>query len=164
MKSLLLSYAQYNVWANDLLLQAIRPLTTEKLTQEVASSFPSLRQTLLHVMDAESIWWQRLQLQEKVIRPSESFAGDTEALALAIRKLDQQWLDFVHKSGEHVLTHEFIYLDWKRQQHKSVTAQMLLHVFNHNTFHRGQLVTMLRQLGETAIPATDYILWTRLKK
>jgi uncharacterized damage-inducible protein DinB len=40
---------------------------------------------------------------------------------------------------------------------------MLLHLFNHNTYHRGQLVTMLRQLGMDKIPATDFIVWSRKK-
>jgi uncharacterized damage-inducible protein DinB len=40
---------------------------------------------------------------------------------------------------------------------------MLLHVFNHGTYHRGQLVTMLRQLGIENIPATDFIVWSREK-
>jgi uncharacterized damage-inducible protein DinB len=41
---------------------------------------------------------------------------------------------------------------------------MLLHVFNHSNFHRGQLVTILRQLGEEKIPQTDYIHYSRSRK
>jgi uncharacterized damage-inducible protein DinB len=37
-----------------------------------------------------------------------------------------------------------------------------MHIFNHNTYHNGQLVTMLRALGVVTIPATDFIVWTRL--
>ncbi|RYY39210.1 MAG: DUF1572 domain-containing protein [Chitinophagaceae bacterium] len=164
MKELLVSYAQYNAWANEQLLPVLRPLPAAQLESQLASSFPSLRQTILHMADASSIWWQRLQLQEKILRPSDSFDGDTEALLQLVTKLDQQWLKFVQKAGEHVLTHEFIYVDLKKQSHKSVTAQVLQHLFNHNTYHRGQLVTMLRQLGVTSIPATDYIMWTRTRK
>ena len=163
MKELLLSYAQFNAWADDALLQTIRTLSPEQVEQELTSSFPSVRRTLLHLLDAASIWWQRLQLQEKILRPSDSFGGDTEALALAIKKIDQQWIEFVQRSQEHVFQHEFIYHDLRGTQHKSVTGHMLQHVFNHGTYHRGQLVTMLRQLGVTTIPNTDYIAWTRKK-
>ncbi|GAB4091181.1 DinB family protein [Flaviaesturariibacter terrae] len=164
MKELLLSYARYHAWANDQLLQVMQSMPEEQWTREVPSSFPSLRKTLLHVLDAESIWWQRMQLQEKIVRPSDNFGGDGVAIAQALRKTDQQWLEFVQKAGEHVFTHEFIYADLRKQQQKSMVSNVLLHLFNHGTYHRGQVVTMLRQLGVTTIPATDYILWTRLKK
>jgi uncharacterized damage-inducible protein DinB len=36
-------------------------------------------------------------------------------------------------------------------------------VFNHATYHRGQLVTMLRQIGAEKIPATDFAAFVRLK-
>lgn len=163
MKELLLSYARFNAWANEQLLQAVLTLPEEQWSREVPSSFPSLRKTLLHVIDSESIWWQRIQLQEKIVRPSDSFGGDGAAIAQALRRIDQQWLDFVQKSGEHMFSHEFIYFDLRKQQQKSRVSDVLLHLFNHGTYHRGQLVTMLRQLGVTTIPATDYILWTRRK-
>jgi uncharacterized damage-inducible protein DinB len=163
MKELLLSYAAYNAWANGLLLDVIRVLPEETQRKEVVSSFPSLRATLLHLMDAESMWWQRLQLQEKVTRPSETFEGDGRMLAAAIQQLDQQWLEYVTRSGEHVLEHVFHYQNTKREQFKQPVWQMLQHLFNHSTYHRGQLVTMLRQVGVEKIPGTDYIAFTRKK-
>jgi uncharacterized damage-inducible protein DinB len=163
MKELLLSYAAYNAWANDLLLGTIGALPEAAQRREVVSSFPSLRATMLHMLDAESMWWQRVHLQEKVTRPSETFEGDGAALSTALRKLDGQWLDFVARSGEHVFTHVFHYQNTKREQFKQPVCQVLQHLFNHNTYHRGQLVTMLRQLGVEKIPGTDYILFTRKK-
>jgi uncharacterized damage-inducible protein DinB len=163
MKELLLSYAAYNAWANGLLLDVIRVLPEETQRKEVVSSFPSLRATMLHLMDAESMWWQRLQLQEKVTRPSETFEGDGRMLAAAIQQLDQQWLEYVTRSGEHVLEHVFHYQNTKREQFKQPVWQMLQHLFNHSTYHRGQLVTMLRQVGVEKIPGTDYIAFTRKK-
>ncbi len=57
----------------------------------------------------------------------------------------------------------FDYENSKGEQFKQPIFQMLLHVFNHGTYHRGQLVTMLRQLGVENIPATDFIVWSREK-
>lgn len=164
MKELLLSYAHYNAWANDTLLQPVRLLSDAQLDQELVSSFPSIRRTLLHLLDAAGIWWQRVQLQEKITRPSEHFTGDGAALVQAIQKIDQQWLELVQRSNEHVFHHEFIYKDFRGVQHKSETGHVLQHLFNHAAYHRGQLVTMLRQVGVTTIPNTDYIGWTWLKK
>ncbi|RYY99176.1 MAG: hypothetical protein EOO11_05835 [Chitinophagaceae bacterium] len=163
MKDLLLPYASFHAWANGLLLDALRPLPPATLDQEIVSSFPSLRRTVLHMLDAESIWWQRLQLQERIVRPSEVFEGDFNALAGSLQGLDQQWLQWVQKATAPQLVHEFIYLDLKRQPQKSMVAHVLQHLFNHGTYHRGQLVTMMRQAGATTIPNTDFIAWTRKK-
>lgn len=164
MKELLLSYAAFNAWANDQLLQTIAATTPAQQEQELVSSFPTIRRTVLHLLDSNSIWWQRIQLQEKIIRPSDAFEGDFAALAKALRAVDNQWLEYVQRAQEHLFTHEFLYYDLKRQPQKSQVAQVLLHLFNHGTYHRGQLVTMLRQVGVEKIPGTDFILWSRKNK
>ncbi|GAA4333897.1 DinB family protein [Flaviaesturariibacter amylovorans] len=161
MKELLLSYAGFNAWANGLLLDVLRPLPAELLDRELPSSFPSLRRTVLHLLDAESIWWQRLQLQERIVRPSETFEGDFDSLADALQSVDQQWLQWVQKANAHQLMHEFIYRDLRGQSQKSMVAYVLQHLINHGTYHRGQLVTLLRQVGVTTVPSTDFIAWTR---
>ncbi|TCJ17854.1 hypothetical protein EPD60_06625 [Flaviaesturariibacter flavus] len=160
MKELLLSYAAYNAWADEQLLQTIATLTPEQQEQELVSSFPTIRRTVLHLCDAAGIWWQRIQLQEKIVRPSDNFAGDFTALAALLRRLDAQWLDYVQRAPQHLFTHEFIYRDGKGVQHKSPTWEVLHHIFNHGTYHRGQLVTMLRQVGCTQVPGLDFVLWS----
>ncbi|MGZ3844574.1 MAG: DinB family protein, partial [Flavisolibacter sp.] len=59
--------------------------------------------------------------------------------------------------------HVFQYQNTKKEQFKQPIYQMLLHAFNHGTYHRGQLVNMLRQLGVDKIPGTDFIAWSRRK-
>jgi uncharacterized damage-inducible protein DinB len=41
--------------------------------------------------------------------------------------------------------------------------QVVMQVMNHGTYHRGQIVNMLRQVGQQKIPGTDFILWCRKK-
>jgi uncharacterized damage-inducible protein DinB len=74
---------------------------------------------------------------------------------------NRQWTVWISNSQEHMFQHEFIYLNLKKEQFKQPVYQVLVHVFNHGTYHRGQLVTMLRQLGIEKIPQTDYIVWSR---
>ena len=66
MKELLRQFAAYNTWANQRLCELVLTQPEEVLKQEVVSSFSSLYLTLLHMWDAESIWWQRIRLQEVV--------------------------------------------------------------------------------------------------
>jgi uncharacterized damage-inducible protein DinB len=71
MKQLLHQLSLYNIWANKLLVEKLNELAEEQLNKEVASSFSSLYQTVLHMMDVESVWWQRIQLAERVEWPAK---------------------------------------------------------------------------------------------
>lgn len=161
MKELLLQYSAYHLWANGLLLQLINTLPEATHMAETKSSFPSLHQTVLHLWDAESIWWQRLKLQERIVPPSENFNGTTKEATLQLQQIDRQWYQWVNGAQEHVLQHVFQYQNTKRESFKQPVYQMLLHLFNHGTYHRGQMVDQLRQVGITKIPATDFIVWSR---
>ena len=164
MKELLKQYAGYNTWATQKLVDVIISLAEEKHTTEIPSSFNSLYKTILHMWDAESIWWQRMKLQERITIPAESFQGDMKQLSSNLRQQDRDWLEWISGAQEHHLQHVFQYQNSKKEQFKQPLYQMLLHLFNHGTYHRGQLVTMLRQVGLEKIPETDFIVWSRQKK
>jgi uncharacterized damage-inducible protein DinB len=161
MKELLLQYAAYNIWANGLITDSISNLDAETQNKEVPSSFPSLFKTVIHMWDAESIWWQRMKLQERIIRPSDNFAGDFNDLSQQLLHQNKQWHDWINNAQEHMLQHVFMYQNSKREQFKQPLFQMLLHIFNHGSYHRGQIVTIMRQLTLTKIPSTDFIVWSR---
>lgn len=161
MKEIILQYAAYHVWANGLLLNTIQTLSDEQQQAEVRSSFSSVYKTVLHLLDAESIWWQRLKLLEKIERPSESFSGDMQELINLLKQQNRLWQEWVAGANEPALQHEFIYYTMQKERFKQPVYQMLLHLFNHGTYHRGQLVTMLRELGVEKIPPTDFIVWSR---
>jgi len=161
MKEILIQLSAYHIWANQLLLNTIEQLPEEKQKQEVSSSFNSLYKTVLHMWSAESIWWQRMKLLERINIPAETFNGDMKELAMSLLQQDRQWNEWISNAQEHHLEHVFQYQNLKGEQFKQPIYQMLLHLFNHGTYHRGQLVTILRQLGVEKIPATDFIVWSR---
>lgn len=164
MKELLLQYASYNTWANRRLTGCICALPDELQVIEVPSSFNSLYRTLLHMWNAESIWWQRIKMQEIVTPPDTNFTGTTAGLASALLQQDKTWEAWVDSATPAAIAHVFYYQNTKREQFRQPVYEVLLHLFNHNTYHRGQSVTILRALGIENIPATDFILWSRGKK
>ncbi len=164
MKELLSQYASYNLWANNELLKQVLTLTDQQQQQEIESSFPSIRLTVFHIWDAESIWWQRLKLQEQIIRPSGSTNMPMTEIANGWQQQSKTWTDWIANANDPQLDHVFAYQNSKREQFKQPVYQMLLHLFNHGTYHRGQLITMLRQVGANKITSTDFILWSRNKK
>lgn len=164
MKELLKQYASYNVWAYRKLTEPALSLPQEKQRAEVPSSFSSLLKTVLHCWDAESIWWQRMKLQEKLVIPGEHFQGSLQDAVSGLLNQARQWEEWVHGATDMALEHVFHYQNTRREQFKQPVYQVLQHVFNHGTYHRGQMVNILRQLGFEKIPATDFIVFTRIKK
>jgi len=163
MKQLLQQSAAYTIWANQLIFDCIGTLSEEQIKQEITSSFPSLSKTILHMWDAEVIWWQRLKLVEKIERPGEGFTGNFQELVKLVNQQSKIWKEWVDNATETQLQHVFFYRNTKREEFKQPVYEMLLHLMNHGTYHRGQLVTMLRQLGVEKIPSTDFSTFCRKK-
>ncbi|MGZ5254913.1 MAG: DinB family protein [Flavitalea sp.] len=164
MKEILEQLAAYNVWATTRLVDVIKSLPGEDQTRELTASFPSLYLTLLHMWDAESIWWQRMKLSEHVVAPSVNFKGSTMDVSAALIHQGELWKSWIGNSRNASFEHEFIYYNLRKERFKQPIYEMLIHLFNHGTYHRGQLVCMLRELGIKEIPATDLIVFQRKKK
>ncbi len=163
MKQLLQQYAAYNIWANHKIIDCINNLSNDQINREIISSFSSVYKTVLHMLDAESMWWQRIKLAEHIERPSESFTGSFAELSKKLDMQSRQWEEWVIHANDNQLNHVFAYQNSKKEHFKQPVYEMLLHLFNHGTYHRGQLVTMLRQLGVEKIPPTDFIVFCRKK-
>ena len=163
MKKILLQYAAYNLWANQRIADCITNLSDEQLHKEINSSFNSVYKTFLHLWDVESVWWQRMKLQEFVEWPGLKFSGSIVELSTNLMQQSKQWKEWVDMATEAALEHEFIYKNSKKEQFKQPVYEVLQHLFNHQTFHRGQLITMLRQVGMQKLPSTDLISFLRKK-
>ena len=164
MKDILLNYAAYNVWANVKMTETLKKLPDAQSDLEIISSFDSIRKTSYHLWDAESIWYQRLHLVEQTVKPSGSFQGsfaDACGLWEKQSRLLQEW---VEKAAPVRLEHVVAYYNSRKQYCKLTVIELLMHAFNHATYHRGQLVTMLRQAGVNKIPVTDYIEFLKGRK
>lgn len=161
MKQLLQQYSAYNLWANKIITEKISTLPNDIIEKDMGSSFGSIYKTVVHLMDVESIWWQRLKLQEHVEWPGKNFEGDFENLSKKLLSLSKQWNEWVSGANEMQITHVFGYQNSKKEFFKQPVYEMLLHLFNHQTFHRGQLITLMRQNGVEKIPATDFIVFSR---
>lgn len=161
MKEGLSQLAAYNTWANQQLVDFILSLPADLSIQETPSSFNTIQKTLLHMWDAESIWWQRIKLQETVIPPGTHFKGNTRDAASGLLHQNKLWENWVNAASAGMMDHVILYYNSKKEPIKIRIDQLLLHVFNHGTYHRGQLVTMLRQLGVPKIPGTDYFIWSK---
>ncbi len=159
MKETLLQYAKYNLWANNLMIEALLKLSAEQLDMELVSSFNTIRKTFVHCLSAEYVWLQRLQLVEHPIflanEPERPFEDNCKHWA----EVSKDTIAFIEKQFDDEALKHMVQFYRGKTAYKMPVWQILQHVFNHNTYHRGQLVTMMRQAGITKIPGTDFCLY-----
>jgi uncharacterized damage-inducible protein DinB len=147
------------------MVQLFRTCSEDQLNQEIISSFSSIHTTFLHLWAVEIVWMDRLQSVPNPRFPSNGFSGSTEDVFEHILQSSQALVDFIQNKPAAFFESpiEFTLLT-APGTNQMLPADMLHHLFNHQTMHRGQLITMGRQLGITAFPRTDYIMWLREQK
>ena len=158
---MLLKYALFNQWAHGRLLDAIGELSADQQHAIVPSSFNSIYKTVFHVWGAESLWLGRFNLAPVKIN-GDPFNESMEDLSTALKSIDQLWVEWVESKEDHQLAQKLHYHNTAGLAFYQSYDLLLHHIFNHSTYHNGQIVTMLRALGVTKIPATDFAAWTFL--
>jgi uncharacterized damage-inducible protein DinB len=148
----------YTLWADRQMLAAVAQVAPEDLVRNTGSSFPSLLATLAHVLGAQRVWLSRFAGMPLDRVPGIDDFPDGDLLAAA-------WADTAAEMEFYLaaLTEDQLRADltWSNTRGESFTKplwQPVLHLVNHTTYHRGQAVTMLRQLGYPA-PTTDLNYW-----
>ena len=164
MKELLVQLASYNAWANKMLTDVVLSLSEEQQYQQLESSFPTLYATIMHMWIAESAWWQRVKLHEKINIPAEDANPSITDAVKGLMQQSSAWDDWTSQASEMMLQHVYAYQNSKRDQFKQPVYETLQHDFNHSTYHRGQLITMMRTLGIKTLPQTDFSFYCRKKK
>ena len=143
---------EYSRWASERSIEAARALNDEELTRDLGSSQGGVLGTLTHLYQADRIWLSRLRGTPRFTLgdPDESWTLDS--LAEGWKQTAGEFRDWL--SGSDDLQAVLTYRNLAGQEHQLPIWQVILHVVNHATYHRGQITTMLRQLGHTPI-ATD---------
>jgi uncharacterized damage-inducible protein DinB len=153
---------EYNRWANACVLDAVSRLSAEAFTRDLASSHPSVRDTLAHILAAEWIWLRRWQgvSPNALFNPADF--SDIGSLRARWAEVEREQADFVESIVEESLATVIAYTNTKGEEWKYPLGQMMQHVVNHSSYHRGQVTTMLRQLGAEAV-ATDFLVFIDVK-
>jgi len=154
-KDYFIQLANYNIWANNLVHSWFEKITDEQWKQPVVSSFGSIGETALHVAAAESVWLDRLNNVPSPVWLPAVFKGSKKDLQVLWAKASAGLKLFVEHIAEAKLS---VNLSFKRRDgiaDELAYYQILAHVFNHSTYHRGQVVTMLRQTRFAQDSSTD---------
>jgi uncharacterized damage-inducible protein DinB len=148
----------YNRWANRRLLAAARPVETRDFMRDLTTSHGSLKGTLVHILWGEWIWLRRwLGESPKRLFASEEFP-DIASLESRWAEVERDQVSFIAGLTDEQLQATVSYENLQGQRWAYSLAHMMQHVVNHSSYHRGQVVTLLRQLGQIP-PATDFLLF-----
>lgn len=151
----------YHYWARDRTLEAVEPLTPEQFTRDLGSSFRSVRDTLVHLLAAETNWYLRWQGTSPTTMLSPDGFADVSSLRAAWRDHETKMRSFVAQLDEAGTQRIYQYKMLNGQAAESAFWQMLQHIANHGSYHRGQVTAMLRQLGAQPPKSLDMIAFYR---
>lgn len=153
----------YTEWANAQIFAAIDGLSEEQYARTIESSFPSIKATLAHVISAEWVWLLRWHGESPTNPPEWTKGAPREELHRQLHDVETKRAAFLASLDEAALAKEVAYVSVKGDAFSYPLGEQLRHVANHSTYHRGQLITMLRQVGAAA-PATDWLVFVRSLK
>ncbi len=146
------NYASYNLWANSTLVKWLRTKPADVLAQTVPSSFPSVKETILHIWNTQRYWLSVIQKSEFV--PFD-FDGTLEDAFAGFIQQSEETANYIASMAIDTLEESTLVISpWFQCDFQNF--EYIMQCMNHSTYHRGQIVTIGRNLGFTDAPMTDY--------
>jgi uncharacterized damage-inducible protein DinB len=146
----------YTLWADRACLDAARGVDPEALTRDAGVSFGSLLGTLCHILGSQRRWLARFT--GRPATAGDPAFPDLESLAAAWSETAAELEFFLAALTEEQLAAEITWVDSEGPVYTRPLWQPVCHMVNHSTYHRGQVVSLMRQLGYEP-PETDLILF-----
>ena len=169
----------YNRWANLRMFSVLESLSPEQFTASRESSFPSIWESVFHILAAEWIWLKRWEgtspvasqpvkgasfetwkdLRAAGTPPPQNLATVSE-LRTFCDSLEHERQDFIAGLSDDALQAPLNYQDMSGNPYSQPLSELMQHLVNHGTYHRGQVTTLLRQAGAPTI-ALDMLYFFR---
>jgi len=149
---------EYNRWANARMLDAASGLTTEQLTRDLSSSYHSVRDTLVHILSGEWIWLRRWQGTSPKAMLNPADFPSVGSLRAKWAEVERDQTAFIHQLTDEALETAITYTNTRGEHWTYPLGHMMQHLVNHSSYHRGQVTTLLRQLGAEAVPL-DFLIF-----
>jgi uncharacterized damage-inducible protein DinB len=151
---------QYNAWADRRLLDVCAQLSNEQFTRSLGSSFSSVRDTVVHLYGAEWVWNERFKGNSPTALLKGDGFPDLASIRPKLEEMDQYFVEYVSKMTQQDIDRVIVYKTFTGQEFSNPLWQSLHQLTNHASYHRGQIVTMVRQLGGKPV-STDLIGYYR---
>lgn len=146
----------YSRWANGRAIEGAAALTAEELARSVGGSFTSVLGTLTHLVGAEWVWLERWHARSPRALPTD-FAT-VEDLRRRLAEVEEGQKAVLGALTPDRLASKITYVNFAGQTLTYALGDAMVHLVNHGTYHRGQVATLLRQLGKKPL-STDFLLY-----
>ena len=156
------THIDYHAWATRRLMDAVGELSDEELRRDFGTADKSVLDTLAHLYAGDRLWLGRI-----LGHPNPGFAGFITSAdrSLAVLQNDwpallERWRQWAASLAEAGASEPLSYADLKGGARKEPLWQIVFHVVNHGTHHRGQVSGFLRTMGRIP-PGLDLIIYYR---
>lgn len=157
-------FAGYNAWANRRLYDTAEALGEEARQRDLNAFFASLHGTLNHILVADRVWMDRLEGAPNEFMKSYRLDTVTHPEWSELRRardaMDTRIKAYLDRLTDEEMREPFSYDDSSGGRHQNIPLDVLPHVFNHQTHHRGQAHTLVKQLGGDP-PSLDMVQFLR---
>lgn len=152
----------YNQWANGRFFEHLKTLPDEIYNKKIESVFSSISEVFAHIYQVDRMWLSVMsgdsfeQTMEIIERGKERSAGkNLHEIQLLFDEVSEQYTAFFNNQD----LDEVISIEHPRYGALDTpVSELVQHVVNHGTYHRGNITAMLRQQGHAGVP-TDYIFY-----
>lgn len=153
----------YNGWALEQIINSLQDFSEEEFLKDLGDGCGSVRDKLAHITAADEVWFQRIEKN-----PAPKFSPASEFISIEIwmnraRKVTQKYESIVNQLDFEKIQEKIIYKNLKGVEFSTPLLEILMHVANHATYHRGQAASLIRRLKGKP-PVTDMIEYFRIKK
>jgi uncharacterized damage-inducible protein DinB len=152
---------EYHYWARDRLWAVVEALPEEQLRRPLGNSFASIFDTVAHLCGADWIWRSRWEGVSPMALPAPETYDDLAKLRAAWQEEERRIRAILNRLGPDGIQRPIEYQGWDGRRQAQPFWQMLQHLVNHGSYHRGQVTTMLRQLGVQPPKSMDLIAFYR---
>ena len=148
---------EHNYWARDQQLRACASLSAEQFLRAIGGSFPSLRETLAHMVAVEWLWLERWRGRApKTLIPVDEFPT-LSAVSERWGAVEREMRGFLAGMDEETLARTCTYISTRGEEWVYPLWNTIQHLLGHQSYHRGQVTTLLRMLGMQP-PRVDFLV------
>ena len=151
----------YHYWARDRMLPIVEALSEEQLRRPLGNSFSSVFDTVVHLYGADWIWRSRWEGVSPMALPSPDVYDSLAKVRAVWEDEERRIRAIVNALGPDGIARPIEYIGWDGRRQAQPFWQMLQHLVNHGSYHRGQITTMLRQMNVPPPKSMDLIAFYR---
>jgi len=154
----ILGLYEYNEWANEKTIASLRALPEADYVREQGGGWPSLRATFVHLAGATDAWAERFSGRDALVLAKETDLPKLEDAVRVLLSAQEKHRNHLKNLTRDKLERPFSWKNLAGEVRAAPYEIVVRHVVNHQTYHRGQIASMVRRVGGKPV-ATDMVRW-----